>query len=274
MATGYVLLDTPNGSTPQGTFPRRGGAQLSGTCIVHTSEGDWRAGVAALTNLVRVRADYGCYHRACDWQDIVTYYPWEWETWQDSETNNWAVGISAACKTTDWGNLPADVEEGYYRNLARMAVDFVTYMADNHDIEVPLRRITGAEARARVPGFCAHGDSGISRSDPGPKFDWDRFFNYTNAVLNPTQEEDNFMTNMHEFLNTPAFWNGDKPGPTISEMFKETHNVHEAIFNNDGTNESILGGFSISGLDNHNALKILESLAALQSTVQKLEAKG
>lgn len=83
-------------------------------------------------------------------------------------------------------------------------------------------------------------------------------------------EQDDFMTSMHDFLNTPAFTGG----PTISEMFKETHEVYKAIFNNDGTNESILGGFSISGLDNHNAGKILESLSALQSAVQQLQAKG
>jgi hypothetical protein len=183
MATGYLLVDSPNLTQPQGTFPRRGGAKLSGTCIVHTSEGNWQAGVDSLTNLVRARADWGCYHRACDWADIALYYPWEWETWQDTETNNWAAGIAAACKTTDWGTMPADIEEGYYRNLARMAADFVTYMKTQHGITVPLKRITGAEARARVPGFAAHGDSGVARSDPGANFDWTRFFNYTRQAL-------------------------------------------------------------------------------------------
>lgn len=181
--SGYIMLDTPNRAQPQGTYPRRGGAKLSGTCIVHTSEGNWQAGVDSLTNLVRNRADWGCYHRACDWEDIALYYPWEWETWQDTETNNWAVGIAAACRTTDWVTMPADVREGYYRNLGIMAADFVTYMRDQYGITVPLRRLTGAEARARVPGFAAHGDSGISRSDPGRDFDWAKFFAYTAQAL-------------------------------------------------------------------------------------------
>jgi hypothetical protein len=188
MATGYIMVDTPNPSTPQGTYPRRGGAKLSGTCIVHTSEGNWASGVAPLTNLVRSRADYGCYHRACDWQDIALYYPWEWECWQDSETNNWAVGIAAACRTSDWVIMPDDVREGFYRNMARMAADFVLYMRTK-GIEVPRVRITGAQARARVPGFCAHGDSGISRTDPGAKFEWDRFFRYINEALNGIEED-------------------------------------------------------------------------------------
>ncbi|WIV32240.1 hypothetical protein QN084_06415 [Paenarthrobacter sp. R1] len=219
MTSGYILVDGPNPYTPQGTFPRRGGAKLSGTCIVHTSEGNWRGGVDALTNLVRSRTDYGCYHRACDWQDIAAYYPWEWETWQDSETNNWAVGISAACKTTDWGNMPADVEEGFYRNLALMAADFINYMASK-DIHVPLRRITGAQARARVPGFAAHGDSGISRSDPGVNFDWSRFFKYTADVLNGaaspnTVQEDEMNDEDRRKLNAiyDALFNGGTSMP-------------------------------------------------------------
>lgn len=179
----YLLLDSPNVNQPQGVYPRRGGHRPSGTAIVHTSEGNWRAGVDGLTGLVRTRADWGCYHEACDWQDIARYYPWEWETWQDTETNNWAVGLAAACKTTDWGNMPAEVEAGYYRNLGIMAAEFVTYMRNVYGVEVPLRRITGAEARAKVPGFCAHGDSGVHRSDPGANFDWDRFFAATREAL-------------------------------------------------------------------------------------------
>ncbi len=183
MATGYQLIDYPNPNAAQGTHPRRGGARLSGTCVVHTSESGWTAGVDALTRFVRTRTDYGSYHRACDWSDITLYYPWEWEAWQDSETNNWAVGIAAACRASDWAVMPADIREGYYRNLARMAADFVTYMHAEHGVIVPLRRISGAEARARVPGFCAHGDSGLHRSDPGADFDWAALFRYTAAAL-------------------------------------------------------------------------------------------
>lgn len=183
MATGYLLVDSPNPTTAQGGYPRRGGYRPSGTCIVHTSEGNWTGGVDALTRLVQTRADHGCYHRACDWQDIARYYPWEWETWQDTETNPWAVGIAAACRTTDWGTMPGDVRDGFYRNMARMAADFVVYMRNTYNVEVPRRRISGAEARAGVPGFAAHGDSGVARTDPGVLFDWALFFRYINEAL-------------------------------------------------------------------------------------------
>jgi hypothetical protein len=184
MTTGYLMVDQPNPYTAQGTYPRRGTrGKLTGTAILHTSQGNWRAGVDSLTNLVRTRSDWGCYHQACDWQDIARYYPWEWETWQDTETNNWAVGIAAACKTSDWATMPDDIREGFYINMGRMAADFVVYMATTYGITVPLVRISGEQARAGVPGFCAHGDSGVHRSDPGVDFDWAKFFKYTQQAL-------------------------------------------------------------------------------------------
>jgi hypothetical protein len=198
------MLDAPNRAQPQGVYPRRGGHRPSGTCIVHTSEGDWRAGVAALTRLVQTRGDYGCYHRGCDWADIALYYPWSWETWQDSETNNWASGISFACRTSDWGKMPADIEEGFYRNGARMAAAFVQDMKRDYGIDVPLRRITGAQARAKVPGFCAHGDSGIARSDPGANFDWARFFRYTKEILDGKAE--GFLMALTDKQQDDLYW--------------------------------------------------------------------
>ena len=201
MATGYVCLDTPP-AVPQGVYPRRGGYRPSGTCIVHTSEGFWTSGVAALTRTILIRADYGAYHRACDWDSIVKYYPWDWECWQDSETNNWAVGISAACKTSEWLSMPANIREGFLRNMAHMAADFVRFMAASYGVTVPIERITGAQARAGKPGFCAHGDSGIARSDPGANFDWATFFKYIKEDLgsiSPQGEtEDDMFTEHNE----------------------------------------------------------------------------
>ena len=72
--------------------------------------------------------------------------------------------------------------------MAKVGADFVKYMRDNFGITVPLKRISGADARAGRPGFCAHGDSGIARSDPGANFNWDRFFKYMAEEL--TQEDE------------------------------------------------------------------------------------
>jgi hypothetical protein len=182
----YYLLNY-NPGTPQYTYPRRGGAKLTGTVIVHTAEcaadniGE-DTSAEGCANMIANRADYGSYHRLVDSDSIIHMLPWDYEAWQDSETNNWAVGISAALRTSDWLTMPADRRERVYRNLADCAADFVRYMRTK-GIEVPRKRISGADARARKPGFCAHGDSGVARSDPGAAFDWNKFFDYTNQAL-------------------------------------------------------------------------------------------
>lgn len=201
------LLDY-NPGTQQWGFPRRGGAQLSGTIIVHTAEcaADNVGEDSSAENCARMianRADWGSYHRLVDSDSIIDMLPWEYEAWQDSETNNWAVGISAALRTSDWATMPGDRRDRVYRNLAACAADFVRYMAAR-GVTVPLVRISGAQARSRVPGFCAHGDSGLYRSDPGTQFDWALFFRYTAEFLSGTIQpqsitiEEDFMASMND----------------------------------------------------------------------------
>lgn len=181
------LLDY-NPGTQQYTYPRRGGAKLSGTVIIHTAECamDLEGSDDSAENcahFIANRADYGSYHRLVDSDSIIDMVPWEYEAWQDSETNNWAVGISAALSAGRWLEVPPARRDAFYRNMAQAAAEFVVYMRTNYGIEVPRRRLSGAEARARVPGFCAHGDSGVNRSDPGTQFDWTLFFFYINQIL-------------------------------------------------------------------------------------------
>lgn len=219
----FYMIDNPNPTTAQGAWPRRGGSQLSGTVIMHTSESvldiigpDATAEDCAA--FIARRSGHGCYHDLVDSDSIIEMYPFEWETWHDSETNNWSVGISAACRTTDWATMPEARREGFYRNLAWCAADFVKYMKTK-GITVPLRRITGAEARNRVPGFCAHGDSGIARTDPGKDFDWAKFFKYTQEALNGTASTGGFTVaeadRVIDYIRKLAYtgW-GDKDGKT------------------------------------------------------------
>jgi len=192
MATGFYLLDNPQPITAQYGYPRRG-ASLSGTCIIHTAEcladlvgADTSAENTA--NFIRTRADYGSYHTLVDSDSIIEMAPYEYETWQDSQTNPWAVGISAAVQADFWHTYPLAFREKVYRNMAAAAADFVRYMKTK-GITVPVKRITGAQARARVPGFCAHGDSGVDRHDPGSGFDWTKFLKYVNEALGTNKED-------------------------------------------------------------------------------------
>jgi hypothetical protein len=194
---------------------------------------------------------------------------WEWETWQDSETNNWAVGISAACNAADWLKMVPSTRDRIYRNLAIEAADFVLYMRQEYGIEVPRRRISGAEARARVPGFCAHGDSGIDRTDPGKDFDWALFFQYVDEYLSGNTQEEDDMT-PDQYLNYPAFApTAEFPKPPTNSEFNKA--VYYALFNNNGNNESILGGFSLPGLVNENDVKIRKDIEEIKELLQNKE---
>lgn len=219
MATGFYLLDNPNPYTPQWVYPRRGTrGKLTGTCIVHTAENmidliGEDAGAEGTANFIRTRSDYGCYHTLVDSDSIMELVPYEYETWQDSETNNWAVGISAAVRADGWLTIPLARRLRIYRNLASAAADFVKYMRDAYKITVPFKRITGTQARAGVPGFCAHGDSGIARTDPGKDFDWTTFFQYAREELakmdgakppTPTKETTDMTITPKDVQVTPA----------------------------------------------------------------------
>lgn len=185
---GFYLLDNPNPNTQQWTYPRRGNrGKLTGTCIVHTSESvidhvGADTGAEGCASFIARRTDYGSYHRLVDSDSIINMLPFEYEAWQDSETNNWAVGLSCAVRAGEWNTIEAGRRDRIYRNIATVAAEFVTYMRTK-GIEVPRIRINGAQARAGIPGFCAHGDSGLNRSDPGVQFEWDRFFRYINEIL-------------------------------------------------------------------------------------------
>lgn len=196
---GFYLLDFP-GPVPQYAYPRRGGGQPSGTIIIHTAECamDLDGADDSAENCARFianRADYGSYHRLVDSDSTVAMVPFEYEAWQDSETNGWGIGISAAVAAGRWLEIPAARRDRIYRNLGAAAAEAVQFMA-GRGVDVPIRRISGAEARAGVPGFCAHGDSGLYRSDPGAQFDWELFFEYTRqalggiAAMGSTEEED------------------------------------------------------------------------------------
>lgn len=184
--SGYYLLDNAN-TNPQYAYPRRGGARFSGTIIVHTAECAMDligvdSSAENCANFIRTRSDWGSYHRLVDSDSIINMLPFDYEAWQDTETNNWAVGISAAVMAGQWVNIPEARRDAIYRNLARAGAEAVRF-ANARGIHVPIRRISGAEARARVPGFCAHGDSGLYRSDPGQQFDWTKFLNYVAQEL-------------------------------------------------------------------------------------------
>jgi hypothetical protein len=212
MATGFYLLDHANRLQQYGVV-RRFGNKPSGTIVIHTAEniadqigGD--LGAESVARYCTTRDTYGAYHRLVDADSIVKMVPFGYETWHCVPTNPWSIGISMAVRAGDWNKYGSDYETRVLRNAARAAADAVREVKKNWGVTVPIKHISGAQARAKAPGFVAHGETDPTRrTDPGADFDWPRFLAMVREELAPTttQEEEDDMPTAEEIAK--AVWN-------------------------------------------------------------------
>lgn len=160
---------------------RRNGAKPSGVIVVHTAESatDFLGpdpGAEAVARYFATTDRYASYHHISDSDSSIQLAPWSAETWHDTGTNNHSVGISAAIRCADWKKLGARGEL-IVKRMAAGAAAYAKWLKQNYGITIPARKITRAQARAKVPGFLGHGTSDPGRrSDPGVDFDWALFF--------------------------------------------------------------------------------------------------
>jgi hypothetical protein len=190
----YTLLAHPNPHLRQYRDPRR--ETPSGVIVIHTAENspdvtapdDGAENVAAW---ISRRTDPGSYHRLCDSDSIVALVPWSFEAWHDATgTNPHSVGISAATRATDWPSKPRAWRDGCIGRMAFAAADYAHWLRATHGIDIPARRVSADEARARIPGFVSHAELDPGRrTDPGAEFPWDQFLATYQWLRSPTQED-------------------------------------------------------------------------------------
>jgi hypothetical protein len=195
----YTLLAHPNPNLRQYRDPRR--ETPSGVIVIHTAENmpdlappdDGAENVAAW---ISRRTDPGSYHRLCDSDSIVALVPWWFEAWHDATgTNPHSVGISAATRADQWPSKQQAWRDRCIGRMAFAAADYAHWLQTTHGIDIPARRVTADEARARVPGFTSHGELDPGRrTDPGAAFPWDQFLATYAWLRSPTQEEDMPLT--------------------------------------------------------------------------------
>lgn len=177
--------------------------QLSGVIVLHSAENlpDVKppdTGAEDVSRFIRDRRDVGSYHTLGDSDSAVRLVPFDLAAYHDGTgTNDHSIGISGAFRAAQFDGLPEAWRRGCRRTLAiecRVAADHVRRV---RGIVVPPRRITVAQARAKVPGFVTHGmlDPG-RRSDPdgtrtGDGWEWDEFFHdYELGAPASTEEAD------------------------------------------------------------------------------------
>lgn len=174
MATGYYLLDHPNPNYKQYGERRRTskhGGRLTGAIILHDAEGGTDLtgpdmGAENVAAYIARRSTPGSYHELVDRDTAIPMAPDDYETWHDTTSNPYTVGISVAWNKADLARMTRDQRDSYYRPFARAVLRAVRRFAAR-GITVPIDRfLTRDEVMAGKPGLSTH-----SRMDPGRRSD-------------------------------------------------------------------------------------------------------
>lgn len=202
----FYLLDHPNPNATQYGEVRRGGEEPSGVIVVHTAENvadliGADLGAENVAGFISRRGTYGSYHRIVDSDSRIPLLPLGYEAWHCRFTNPFSCGLCFAVRAGDWDKYPAKFVTAILRNGAREAADMIRDHKKYWNIDVPVRRISGAQARSQRPGFTGHGETDPTRrSDPGDDFPWSRFL----AMVREELADDDRDTDGAEEISRPV----------------------------------------------------------------------
>lgn len=192
--TAYLREHPP--ASPQFRSPRRN--RLTGAIVVHTAESVLDSigpdtGAENVAGFIGRRGDPGSYHDLCDSDSIVHLVDYDDEAFHVAvySGNRFSIGLSFACRTTDWAKMTAAQRGGFIDNGADAAARMAAHVKTRTGIVVPARRITVEQFRAGAAGFISHGELDPGRrSDPGNapgQFPWETFL-FEVAVRTQPQE--------------------------------------------------------------------------------------
>lgn len=181
---------------------------LTGCTVLHTAEGVLDTvgpdtGAENTADFIRRRTTAGSYHDLVDSDTWVPLIPYRHGAFHDGTgSNNWALSISFACRTSDWRAMTGQKRDAFLRQGARAFAAQQAWRKANGYPLTELRLITKAQSDAGLSGFTYHGlrDPG-RRSDPGVAapnlFPLDAWLDHCRAALNgtaPTTQEDDMYS--------------------------------------------------------------------------------
>lgn len=160
---------------------------LTGCTVLHSAESIMDTvgpdtGAENVAEFIRTRTSPGSYHDLVDSDSALHLVEYVHGAYHDGTgSNNWALSISWALRTTDWRAMTPERRRAFLRQGARA---FIRQQEYRRSIGAPLterRRITKAQSDAGLSGFIAHGERDPERrSDPGTVppnlFPWDEWF--------------------------------------------------------------------------------------------------
>lgn len=185
---GAYLVDHP----PRRRQFRARTRKPTGCIVMHTAESvmDYvgeDTGAEAVAAFIRNRTDPGSYHVLGDSDSRIRLVPFRDAAYGDGTgSNEFAIHVSAACRTTDWARMSKTRRAGFIDQLARGAASAAKWLKREHGITVPAKRITRAQSDAGAAGFITHGERDPGRrTDPGADFPWDEFLERFADLMRP-----------------------------------------------------------------------------------------
>ena len=147
---------------------------LTGCTVIHTAESVMDSvgpdtGAENVAKFIQGRTDPGSYHDLVDSDSWVPLVDLKHGAFHDGTgSNNWALSLSFACRTSDWRTMSAAKRLGFMRQGARAWVNQQLYRRATKAPLSRLRLITKADSDRGEAGCTYHGfrDPG-RRSDPG-----------------------------------------------------------------------------------------------------------
>lgn len=182
---------------------------LTGCTVLHTAESVMDTvgpdtGAEAVAGFIRGRSTPGSYHDLVDSDTAIQLVGYDHGAYHDGTgSNNWALSISFACRTSDWDDMSPAKRQGF---LHQGAVAFARQQEYRKRVGAPLtelRLISKAQSDAGVSGFTYHGlrDPG-RRTDPGVAephlFPFGEFIAECRAVLGGAPIEEDFMAELSD----------------------------------------------------------------------------
>lgn len=162
----------------------------TGLTVVHTAESALDViapdtGAENVARYIATRTDPGSYHDLVDSDSALQLLPYDAEAYQDGTGSNpYALSISFACRGSDWPRMATARRDAFLKHGASAFGRQQAWLAEHDYPATPLRRITRSESARGLPGFISHGDRDPwRRTDPGPGFPWERFFELCSYVV-------------------------------------------------------------------------------------------
>lgn len=267
-------------ASPQYRKGRRGhpgtGRKLTGAIAVHTAESILDnlgpdTGAENVADWMRRRLDPGSYHDLCDSDSFVHLVDYSNEAFHDGTGGNrYSLGLSFACRTTDWAKMSLRQKDAFVENGARRAAAMAQYVLDTEGIVIPAKRITAAEYRAGKAGFVSHAELDPGRrSDPGNKshqFPWTQFLN-------------RFAELTRHLGNKPTKPTTPNPSNGAAMSSQEAKDLKKELQAENATQNAVIAGLAkdSENTDAYLARIVVElnaKITALEAKVAAVEAKN